>query len=149
MNQDYEFEIKLKENEIAKTALVILPLRERKLVKLKNRLKEENARLAKLHKLMKKGERRLTIYRHQYKNAIEDFAKHHTGVILMHEKLFQTLEAEKLCRANLMNQEAENQEVAEHILKQGILIESINKEIKDCQKEIEKIEVILSEKGLL
>ncbi|NIG12934.1 hypothetical protein F3J37_01560 [Pantoea sp. Al-1710] len=149
MLPDYDEEKERADYELLKTATMLLPLRERKLAKLKNALTAENKKLKNLKHDLKIGQRRLNKFRDQYKEALDDFTKHHTGVVMMHEKLFQTLENEKMARTKLLKQEEDNAGKMDAISQQLEVIGSAQTDIENCQREIEKLEYILEQKDLM
>lgn len=135
-------------NELHKTAKILLPLHERQLGRLKKTLRDEELNLRTMKRNLRTGERRLVKCRSVYQECLDDFANHHTGVILLHEKLHQTLEAEKRARTKLLDQEAENQTMTAEITRQVELVDHTKKSIKACQKQIDKFEYILEQEDL-
>ncbi|PPC63848.1 hypothetical protein C1Y41_04175 [Pantoea sp. ICBG 1758] len=144
MMQPFEDEIPT-ENELKKILDTLLPLRERKLRRLKRELCEHESLLRSLQIDLKKGEKRLVLFREQYQTAINEFANHHTGVVLLHEKLHRTLEKEKVVRNRLLKQESDNHDLITLIADQIILVDNARESVTACQREIEKLEIIIEE----
>jgi len=127
----------------------LLPLRERKLSRLKRTLSEEKLKLKTLQGELTKGEGILILFRQKYQQCLDDFTHHHTGVVLLHEKLHQTLEKEQVTRGRLLQQEEANHKLTEQIIKQTQRIEEAERAVRNGQREIEKLEYILEEKEML
>ena len=128
---------------------LLLPLRERKLSRLKRKLAEEKETLKQLQASLKKGEGMLILFRQKYQQCLDDFTHHHTGVVLLHEKLHQTLEKEQVTRGRLLQQDEANQQLIDQITQQTQRIEEAEQAVKNGQREIEKLEYILEEKEML
>lgn len=136
-------------DELIDTVEILLPIREQKLIRLKRTLRQEKDRLREMNQDLKQGEQRLSLFREKYKKSLADFSTNHTGVILQHEKLLRTLEAERLSRSRLLKQESDNQSLAERITQQMEVIDKAGEAVLVCQKEIEKLEYILEEKDMI
>ena len=136
-------------NPLIDTIEILLPLRSRKLSRLKRKLMEEKRALVEMERELKKGEDKLILFRQRYKQSLDDFNHHHTGVVLLHEKLHLTLEAEKLTRGRLLRQEEDNHTLTQRIIEQQEIIEAADRDVKACQGEIDKLEYILEEKESL
>jgi len=128
---------------------LLLPLRERKLSRLKRKLAEEKETLKQLQASLKKGEGMLILFRQKYQQCLDDFTHYHTGVVLLHEKLHQTLEKEQVTRGRLLQQDEANQQLIDQITQQTERIEEAEHAVKNGQREIEKLEYILEEKEML
>jgi len=148
MLPDYDDDIPA-DTPLLSTVNLLLPLRERKLFRLTRVLREEKQTLKALEQDLNAGEKRLARFRLTYKDALDDFNKHHTGVILLHEKLHQALEEERGARTRLLKQEEDNQGLTERIVKQRDVISEAQENIETCQREIEKLEYILEQKELM
>jgi len=127
----------------------LIPLRERKLSRLKRQLSEEKQKLKTLEAELKKGQGMLILFRQKYQQCLDDFTQHHTGVVLLHEKLHQTLEKEHVTRGRLLQQEEANHQLTEQIIEQTQRIEEAERAVKNGQREIDKLEYILEEKEML
>lgn len=132
--------------EIKANVDVLLPIRGLRLIRLKNTLREEETTLRQLNREYQTGLRRLDRKREAYKKTIDEFAQFHTGVILIQEKLHQTLEAEKVARDLVLKQEAENYDMAMQIDNQTSVVEEAKAAVKVCQSDIEKLEYIKVQK---
>jgi len=136
-------------NELIDTISVLLPLRQRKLARLKRVLMAEKARLKEMEADLKRGQNQLLLFRQAYQETTNAFTTYHTGVLMLHEKLHQTLEAEKATRGRLLKQDEENQTLITQISSQTDTIHEAQHAVEICQREIEKLEYILEEKELM
>jgi len=143
-NEQEEFD--RKESELVKTVEFLLPLRQRKLIALKKQVNQEDAELKALHRRYRKGLKRVKQFREAYQACIEEFTLYHTGVVMLNEKLHQTLQHEKDARQKVLKQDADNQALVLEIEKQTHALALAKGEVDACQAEIEKLEYILEQK---
>jgi len=132
-------------NNLLPTVKTLLPVRNRKLKRLENELREQQLILLNLKERLRTGEEKLSAFREEYKKCLEEFSLYHTGVVLLQEQLHQVLRKESRIREKLLEQEKENYETVIEIDSKETFIEEMKKEIQPLLREIEKLDYLMNE----
>jgi len=132
-------------NNLLPTVKTLLPVRNRKLKRLENELREQQFILLNLKERLRTGEEKLNGFREEYKKCLKEFSLYHTGVVLLQEQLHQVLRKESRIREKLLEQEKENYETVIEIDSKETFIEEMKKEIQPLLREIEKLDYLMNE----